>query len=298
MLPVLFHIGNYPIHSFGVFVAAGFLAGMYWIRRESIRRQFPVVRMMDLTFYLMVWGLVGARLLFVAINWDLYADRPLDVFKIWQGGLVWYGGFIVAGIAGLVLLRRYRLPLAATADILCTAVPYGHAYGRLGCLAVGDDHGRLIESALRSGARALLEAGRLYQSDGRLTPEAIRTIRAEGFDLPWWGITLGPESLVQSDLVGMPIHPAQLYMSFYTLAIFIFLAWWRRHQRFDGELAALMLLIYPVCRFVVEYFRGDLGRGFLLPGLSTSQVISIGLFGLGCALYAALPQRHRETSRT
>ena len=297
MLPELFSVGGYPIYSFGVFVALAFIGGMWWCRREAIRRDYPMVKVLDLTFWIMIWGLVGARVGFIAVNWRDYAAHPEDLWRIWEGGLVWYGGFIGAFAATLLIIRRYGLPFWGTLDILGTALPFGHAIGRLGCLAAGDDHGRLIVSALGPKAQALYAQGVLFTGDGRLTRVAVDTIRSEGFEVPWYGLTLGPASLVQGDLIGMPIFASQVYMSAYNLAIFAFLVVFRRWQRFEGELAALYLIIYPICRFFLEYSRGDIGRGFWLPGISTSQGISLLVLALGLAMYGWLWRRRKQSTK-
>jgi len=294
MLPELFRIPllDIPIHTFGVMVATGFITAMWWARREAERIGYPVQKVMDLTFWMMIWGLIGARIMFIIIEWDIYADNPLDIFAVWKGGLVWYGGFIAAVIAGMLLMRRYGLPVLATTDLFSPATMYGLAFGRLGCLSAGDDHGKLVESALGPKAQALLDKGLLYNADGRLTNLATETIRAEGFDKPWWAMVFGPQALMQRDLVGMPIYPTQLAMSFYCLAIFAVLVIWRRYKRFDGELFAALLMLYATARYFLEFWRGDLLRGFWAPGVSTSQGISFVVFGIGLGLYLWLQYRH------
>lgn len=288
MHPVLLHVFSTPIHTFGVLVAVGFLAAMWWCRREAARLGFSVIKVVDLTFWLMIWGLLGARALFVAINWQAYAEAPITALYLWNGGLVWYGGFLTALFAGLVLMRRYGLPVLATCDLLAPAVMFGLAFGRLGCLAAGDDHGKLVTSALGPKAQALLRDGLLFTPDGRLTTQALDTIHLEGVTAPWWALTFDARSLVQADLIGLPLYPTQIIMSAYCLAIFVGLAIWRRYKSFDGQLLALLLIIYPICRYLLEFLRGDLGRGFWLPGVSTSQGISVLVATAGAILYLVL----------
>ncbi len=295
MLPELLRIGPYPLHTFGVMVAVGFIAGMWWCRREAIRQQLPVTQVMDLVFWLMAWGLVGARIAFILVNWDYYSRNPQVILKFWEGGLVWYGGFIAASLAAIVLIRRYRLPMARTLDICAPATMYGLAFGRLGCLAAGDDHGRLVTSALGPRATELLKSGQLFADNGTLTGAARKIIFSEGFDQPWWALVLGPRSLVQHDLIGLPLYPTQLIMSLYCLAIFVFLVAWRRRQAFPGQLVALMLLLYAACRYALEFLRGDLGRGFWAPGISTSQGVSFVIFAIGIWTWWWLSRHARQS---
>ncbi len=291
MLPKLIEIFGMPLHTFGVMVATGFMAGMWWCRREAERLGYPVDKVMDLTFWLMISGLLGARALFIIVNWDLYAQYPTEIFFIWKGGLVWYGGLIGAFTVGVWLMKRWHLPTWATADLVAPGVMYGLAFGRLGCLAAGDDHGRLIETALRPEAQDLLEKGLLYGANGRLTGLAVDTIHKEGFDAPWWSLIFDARSLVQDDLVGLPLYPTQLMMSGKDMLIFAALVVLRRYKRFDGQIVASMLMMYALARYGVEFFRGDLGRGFWIPGVSTSQGISLAIFAFGLGLY--LLQKHR-----
>ena len=213
MLPELFRIGDFPLHTFGLMVALGFMAAMWWCRREAIRVGLPVTRIMDLTFWLMIWGLIGARAMFIVVNWDYYGANPAKILLFWQGGLVWYGGFLTAFAAAVVLMRRYQLPVLITCDLVAPSVMYGLAFGRLGCLSAGDDHGTLVISALGERARALADKGLLYGADGRLSRLAREAIQAEGVDAPWWSHTFGPQSLIQADLVGLPVYPTQPIMS-------------------------------------------------------------------------------------
>lgn len=295
MLPELFSIFGLTLHTFGVMVATGFLTGMWWCRREAERLGYPVERVMDLTFWLMIWGLIGARGMFIMVNWDMYAQFPAEILYVWKGGLVWYGGLIAAFAAGVVMMRRYSLPVWATADLVAPGVMYGLAFGRLGCLAAGDDHGRLIVSALGPKAQALHEKGLLFnQINGRVTAQGLDTIHAEGFTRPWWALIFDGRSLVQPDLVGLPLYPTQIIMSLYCVGIFAILVWMRRIRRFDGQIVASMLMIYAVARFLLEYLRGDLGRGFWMPGVSTSQGVSILIFATGLALFVWLRQRNLQ----
>jgi phosphatidylglycerol:prolipoprotein diacylglycerol transferase len=299
MIPVLFHIGPYPVHTFGVMVGIGFIAGMIWARREALRVGLPLERVMDLGFFSVLGGLVGARLLFVWINRDYFFSHPFKILAIWEGGIVWYGGLIAGTLVGVFLARLYRLPLWITADLTAPGIMYGLAFGRLGCFSVGDDHGRLVVSALGPRALDLFHKGLLFDPQGKVMESAQKVILEEGVHPPFWAVTFGPESLVQEDLVHLPLYPTQLMESALALLIFLFLALYRRVQRFPGELFALMFLLYAPVRSFVEYFRGDLGRGFFIPGVvSTSQGISIGIFLTGLILYFSLARKAKAKERS
>lgn len=281
MFPVLLQIGGFKLHSFGFFVAMGLAAGILWTYREAKRVGADVARILDLAFWLVIAGLVGARVLFVIVNAKEYAafmvrqvenhgvvagmGRGLiEIFALWKGGLVWYGGLLAAFAVALLYLRRRGMPVWATADILSPGVMLGLAIGRLGCLAAGDDHGKVVASAWEAVLR--------------------------GEDAPWWTLTFtDPASLVPPDLLGKPLYPTQILLSANALAIFGLLLWLRGRKRFEGQLVWAMLLAYSIGRFAIEYFRGDVARGFLLANwVSTSQAISIVVFTLALVMYKRL----------
>lgn len=286
MLPVLISLGTFKIHTFGVMVALGFIVGMSYCKREAIRIGEDPNKILDLTFWIMVSGILGARAMFIAINWNLYSPHPIEILYIWKGGLVWYGGFIGAFITALLYMVRRNLPVWATADLVSPAVMLGLSFGRIGCLTAGDDHGRLVVSALGRTGEKLLQDGMLFDHAGRVTEYARQAIFASGVHEPWWTITLDRFSLVQPDLVDLPLYPSQPVMSMYCFLLFVFLVLWKKRQTFYGEITWLMTMIYSICRYFLEYIRGDMGRGYLVEGvISTSQSVSIVTFSLAVVMY-------------
>jgi phosphatidylglycerol:prolipoprotein diacylglycerol transferase len=286
MLPTLFELGSFKIHSFGVMVAIGFVMGIWWCGREAVRLGYERDRILDLCFWLLISGVLGARILFVIVNWHEFwrffaaqreaqgvvggtASWIVEMLAIWKGGIVWYGGLLGAFGVGVLYMRRHKLPVFATSDLIAPGVMLGLAFGRLGCFAAGDDHGRVVESAWKA-----------VQAGGKA---------------PWWTLTFAnPQSLIPDDMLGKPLYPTQLMMSGKDLIIFAVLLWMRRIKTFHGQLVWTMMIMYAVLRAYVEYYRGDVGRGFLIPGIiSTSQFISIltFVFGVAMLLYCSRTQR-------
>ena len=229
MWPEVFTIPwlNKPLGSFGLLVATGFLVGLAvagkLFRRYGADRERDPERFGDVAMWVLVGVIAGGRLAFVLVNFDSYRDRPLDVFKIWEGGLVMYGGLILALLFGTWKARRMGMPAWQTLDVGCTAGFLGQAIGRLGCLAVGDDYGRPT-------------------------------------DLPW-AITfpdpLPAGSAFDPDLAGIPVHPTQIYMSLKALALFGLGVWLLRRKRFHGQVALTLMAGYALLRFGIEYLRWD-----------------------------------------
>ena len=133
MDPVAFRVFGRPIYWYGIMVAAGFLAGIAYWTREARRRGWPPEYGSDIGLWIMIGGLVGARVAYVLANLRSYAAAPWTVFRFDQGGLVYYGGFIGAALAVAAFARRRARPLLQMGDYAIGAVPLGHAIGRIGC---------------------------------------------------------------------------------------------------------------------------------------------------------------------
>lgn len=237
MHPLLFNIGPVPIHSYGLLIALGFLSALEIIRRLCLKSKLPVDPVMDIVFWMLISGFVGARILFVITRLDYFLAHPLEIIRVWEGGLVFFGGLIAATAVFAFLMRKSNLPIWKVTDVLVPGLVLNHAFGRLGCLAAGCCYGKPT-------------------------------------DLPW-GIHLHSE-LVERSMRGISLHPVQLYEAGSLLILFFGLLWIFRHKKFDGQVGLSYFIIYPIIRSIVELFRGDLIRGFIIdPWLSTSQFISL-----------------------
>ena len=137
MLPILFRIGPFSLHTYGVFVALGFLAGITFALREARKSGINREKIFDLFFYIVLAAIVGSRILYVLLNFHQYREDPIGVIRIWEGGLVFYGGFILAVGVTIWYVRRNELELWPVADILAPSIALGHFFGRLGCFFAG-----------------------------------------------------------------------------------------------------------------------------------------------------------------
>lgn len=144
--PVCFYIGTRPIYWFGVLMALAFLAGMtHWtLLARKLGRDSTTAG--DLALWLMVGGILGARIAYVLSNMDYFLQAPREIIRIDQGGLVFYGGFAGAVTALALLAARRKEPFLALADFSVSALPLGHAFGRVGCFLNGCCHGATIDS--------------------------------------------------------------------------------------------------------------------------------------------------------
>src|SRR5512146_1817726 len=137
MYPVLIRLGPLSIHTYGVLIATAFLIALWLAVSQAGKRGIAYDKIVDQAFYTLVAGLAGSRLFFIATNWPYYAARPLDIVKIWEGGLVFYGGVLLALPTAVWLAKKEALPLWEAADIWAPSIALGHAIGRLGCFCAG-----------------------------------------------------------------------------------------------------------------------------------------------------------------
>lgn len=235
MYPVLFKFGGLSIHTYGFFIALGVLSGLFLARHEAKRLGLNPDKVVDACFYIVVAAIAGSRVFYVLTNLDTFVAAPLDVFKIWEGGLVFYGGIIGALAMFVVYLRISGLPLGKMADIGAVCVPLGHVLGRIGCFFAGCCYGKVCDQP--------------------------------------WAITFNhPESLAP---LYVPLHPTQLYESVSNLFIFLLVFSLRRFKQYDGQLFWIYTAVYGINRSMIEFFRGDFRGAVLWNMFSISQVIGI-----------------------
>jgi phosphatidylglycerol---prolipoprotein diacylglyceryl transferase len=252
MHPVLFQIFGKEIFSYGVMAALGFLAAVLTWLWLSRREQRPEGFAPDLGFWLMASGIIGSRIAYVVANWSHYREAPLDIVRIDQGGLIFYGGLLLASAALVVFARRQRLPLWHMADFAIPGLAIGHALGRIGCFLNGCCYGRPAGDHLCAVVYPpVSEPGRLFA-----------------------GIALYPVQLIEAAAL-LVIWAALLF------------AYPRRHK--DGAVFALYLMLYPPCRFLLEYLRGDERQAWFV--LDVAQALSLALLLIGILLFVLLPRR-------
>ncbi|HEY1585254.1 MAG TPA: prolipoprotein diacylglyceryl transferase, partial [Polyangia bacterium] len=270
MRPVLFtiHVAarDFALHTYGVAIAAAFLVAIFVGTRTAARTGEDPEKVRDLCFWLLVSSLIGSRLVFLVTNIPDYIRlcREGDctrALRVWEGGLVFYGGFFAALAVAVGYTRWRGMNFWRTADILAPSVALGHFFGRLGCFAAGccwgkEAHGTALAWAARFPSESLVFQD--YIARGALPATAEVT---------------------------PPLHPVQLYEAGAELALFFALSWLGRRKRWDGQVLVAYLLAYAVVRYLVELFRGDDVRKFVFDSVSTSQAIALGAALFGVALW-------------
>jgi phosphatidylglycerol:prolipoprotein diacylglycerol transferase len=217
MFPILFEIGPLTIRTYGLMIALGFtlaiLLAFYRAEGYGINREV----VLDLGFYVILAAIIGSRLFYVLQFPGYYLAHPWRILKIWEGGLVFYGGLIGAVAVSVVYLKAKGIPFLKMADLASPSIPLGHTFGRLGCFSAGCCYG----------------------------------LPWEGF----CAVTFtDPNSLAPADI---HMHPVQLYSAGANFAIFLLLLFLDRRRKFTGQIFLTYLVLYPAARFTLETFRGD-----------------------------------------
>jgi phosphatidylglycerol:prolipoprotein diacylglycerol transferase len=254
MHPILFEIGDWPVYSYGVLLAAAYLAALQLAVVRARRLGIDGTKIMDLGIYLIIAALVGAKLMLIAIDFRYFVNQPREILSLVRAGGVFYGGLIAALAVAIWLVRRYDLRLWTTADLFAPGIALGHVIGRFGCLLAGCCYGR---------------------------PTSV----------PWAITFTNPAAAANVGTpLGVPLHPTQLYDAGAELLILIaLLITERRGRPFAGRTFWLYVLLYGISRFIIEFYRGD-DRGVIL-GVSTSQFVSLIAVPVAIAMLIRLRSR-------
>jgi phosphatidylglycerol:prolipoprotein diacylglycerol transferase len=267
MRPILFDIPYTRIHIFGygLMLFFAFLASMNLAAWRARREKIDPDLIYDLSLWVFIGGLAGARLFYVWQYWGRTVKTFWDIFKIWEGGIVFYGS-IMGGVAGFFLYWwRRPFPLRATLDVLAPALAIGIALGRVGCFLNGCCYG-----------------------DQCQLPWAVRFPGPRGESAgspPWyaqWKQGLIPPTADWS----LPVHPTQLYSAIDGLVLLVLLTAYYPLRRRDGEVMALLMVTYPITRFLIELLRND--EGIFFARMTISQNISLVLLLCGLAFWFSL----------
>jgi len=142
--PIAFHLGSFSVRWYGVMMAIAFIAGLWTASRRGLLSGIAAEKVLDIGPWLIVGTIVGARALHVMTYWhEEFAGKPLwEVFAVWKGGLVFYGGLIGSSLACVLYARLKKIPLWKLADVLAPSIALGYVFGRIGCLLNGCCYGR------------------------------------------------------------------------------------------------------------------------------------------------------------
>lgn len=250
MHPILIDLGFFALPAYGVLLATAVLLALWSARVRAEGAGMDGTKVVDFGLWLVIWALLGAKLLLVIVEWKRYLGDPAQLLGLARAGGVFLGGFIAAVIAAAIMLRRYQLKALPTFDVLAPSLALGQTIGRLGCFLAGCCWGR--ECALP------------------------------------WAITYTDPAAAAN--VGTPlhlaVHPFPAYAAVFNFSVFLILSRLYQKKLAPGRVFATYLILYGSGRFLLELTRGDEIRGLYFGGLvSTSQLISAALIAIGVATH-------------
>lgn len=256
MFPDLITVGPFTLHTYGLFVASGFLVGLLVTLRLGKAEGLSSQQIMDMGFLMILSAVVGSRVLYVVMNLSHYLRHPLEAFKIWQGGLVFSGGVLCVILAMAWYTRRHGLSLLQIGDLWAPAAAIGQGIGRIGCFMAGCCY----------GAPA---------------------------DLPWAVVFTNPGCLAP---LGVSLHPTQIYSALAGFLIFGILLAIRSRKAFAGQVLLWYLILHSTGRLALERFRGDDRGVLLESSMTATQFIALVILLGAVVTLIFLKHRHRKSS--
>ncbi len=249
MHPILFEIGSFTIYTYGFCIAVGAISGFIYMAVQG-KRQFGLTfDQSNSLFLLIVISAVVGGKLFI-----IFEDIPYytsNPSKLLSGsGFVFYGSLLTVIPLMLWFFRKNKVPLWPMLDVMAIVTCILHTCGRIGCFMAGCCYGKPTDSIF----------GVIFTSP-----------------------------VCQADPLNTPLHPTQLYEAGFIFFILLVLLFLKNKKQFDGQLFLIYLIMYAVGRGIIEIFRGDIDRGFLIQNyLSTSQFISLLIIGGALFFYVKL----------
>lgn len=232
MNPIAFDLFGHPVHWYGIMAGIGFLSAVFVMQRRRDYAQITEDQLINIAVWTMVAGILGARTYYVIANYSLFSDRPFwKIFAIWEGGLVYYGGFLLAGLFLFFYCMKQKLSVARITDLFSIGLPLGHFFGRIGCFLQGCCFGAPTDSFF-GFSYPMTSCGSIHEKPVLNYADIVTRYPLQS------------------------IHPVQIYEAFGILLVFIIL--YRTLGRFKpGQTTALYFILYGVVRFITESFRGE-----------------------------------------
>ena len=251
-------IFGFSIAYYGIVIVTGMMIAIWIAQREAKRTGQNPEQYLDLAMIGIAAGILGARIYYVVFAWDYYKDDLLSIFNIRQGGLAIYGGIIGACIAVVIYSRKKKQSFGLLMDTASMSIVFGQIMGRWGNFfnreAFGDYTNNLFAMQL-----------------------PVSAVRANEITQKMWdhAVTVNGVEYIQ-------VHPTFLYESLWNVGVLLFLFWFRKRKKFNGEVFLMYLIGYGLGRIWIEGLRTD---QLLLPvvGLPVSQLLS-GCLVAGCTI--------------
>ncbi len=256
---VAFQIGNIPVYWYGILIALGFILAIIYVNKRAKEFGIDPDRMLDVIMGGAVGGIVGARAYYVLLKWDYYGQNLDQIFNTRSGGMAIYGGIIGGLLVGLLMCKIRKVKALPMVDLAAGGFLIGQAVGRWGNFVNIEAFGG--NTSLPWGMASETITSYLTQHEQEL--EAL-------------GMNIDPN---------MPVHPTFLYESIWCLLGFLFIAWYTKRRKFDGELILIYMMWYGAGRAVIEGLRTD---SLMIPNTSlrASQILAIAMVVVAAVIWA------------
>lgn len=255
MNPVLITLFGFEIRWYSVLILTGAILAILLLIKEGKRFNIPKDFLFNMAFWVIIFGIIGARLYYCIFNFNLYKDNLIDILKIWEGGLAIHGGIIAGFITLLIYTKKYSVNTLKITDMTVVPLLLAQAIGRWGNFFNSEAHG----------------AATTYYH--------LKELHI-------------PEKIIEGMKIGnVYYHPTFFYESIYCLIGFIILLFVRRYRYLKrGQLTALYLMYYSVGRFFIEALRTD---SLMLGAFKVAQLVSVALFIIGLFMFMIISRKGR-----
>ena len=260
---------GFRIAFYGIIIGIGMLAGLWIAQSDAKRRGQDPELYLDFALYAIICSIIGARLYYVIFEWDYYKNNLLQIFNLRAGGLAIYGGVIAGTITMIVYTRMKKVSFFSMADTGVLGLVTGQIIGRWGnffnCEAFGGYTDSLLAMRIR---RALV-------NDNMLNADVLN------------------HRIVENGVEYIQVHPTFFYESCWNLFLLLFMLWFRRYKKYDGQMLWIYLLGYGTGRFWIESLRTDQLILFGT-GLPVSQALSLVLILVAAGNLIWRGYQHRQ----
>lgn len=277
-----FTIGGFEIKYYGICIALGFFFGLvtaYYAAKRA--KDLDPELVFDYMICMIIPAIAGARLYYVVFSWDYYKDHLGEILQIRNGGLAIYGGILAAVLTLFIFCRIKKISMLKFGDAAVKGLLVGQILGRWGNFFNREAFGGFTDSlfAMQIPTDYFLQHGRLSEIiESGLYDQSVL-------------ITAGNKvsTFIQ-------VHPTFLYEGLWNLAVLIFILWFTKRKKFDGELVALYAVGYGIGRFWIEGLRTD-SLMIAQTGLRVSQLVAAVLAVGGLAVIVYQRYKIRKTSK-
>ena len=247
MNPILFDLGFIKIYWYSIMILLGVLFAYIFIMAEAKRFGINKDFMFNLIFYIIIFSVIGARLYYVLFNLPYYTSHPVEIFKVWEGGLAIHGGIILGLIWIIIYTKKYKVSTFRILDIIVVGLLLGQAIGRWGNFFNGEAHGAIT------------------------TLNHLQSLHI-------------PEFIIKGmQINGVYYQPTFLYESLWCLFGFILILIIRRLRYIKvGQITSFYLVWYGIGRFIIESMRTD---SLMFFGLKQAQIISVFMVVIGIIIF-------------